>query len=170
MSFSISPQVNIFETDATSLAVPFSGDTTGAMSGTAQWGAVMKPIFINKGIDEYLEKLFPPASQSSETFYIAKDYLQYSNKLAFVRVVGKKARNACYKSASDEAAHEKISISSAPVLHIVNTTTEPNATVELSLNGVVKDVNVTDQNAKTAFQIEVPEGKRIVWMRLTKQD
>lgn len=39
MSFSISPQVNIFETDATSLAVPFSGDTVGAMSGTAQWAS-----------------------------------------------------------------------------------------------------------------------------------
>lgn len=170
MSFSISPQVNIFETDATSLAVPFSGDTVGAMAGTAQWGAVMKPIFINKGIDEYLEKMFPPKSPSSETFYIAKDYLQYSNKLAFVRVVGKKARNACYKKASDNVAHHRISISSAPVLHIVDTTTEPNATVELIVNGVVQDVNVTNQNAVTAFQVEVPKGKRIVWMRLTKQD
>lgn len=170
MAFSISPQVNIYETESTSLAVPFSGETVGAMAGTTQWGAVLKPINITGGYDEFLEKFFPPTDKTVTSFYIAKDYLRYSQKLSFVRVVGNRARNASYKLASDAATHTKVSISADKILNIVDTTSEANATVEMSVDGTISATQVTDQNGNTSFQIQVPEGKQIVYMRLTKVD
>lgn len=170
MAFSISPQVNIYETEATSLAVPFSGETVGAMAGITQWGAVLKPINITRGYDEFLEKFFPPVEKSLTSFYIAKDYLRYSQKMSFVRVVGKNARNASFRLASDLAVHSKVSISADRILNIVDTTSEANATVDLTVDGTLSATQVTDQNGNTTFQIEVPEGKQIVYMRLTKVD
>ncbi|AXF41395.1 hypothetical protein SHAb15599_00026 [Acinetobacter phage SH-Ab 15599] len=170
MAFSISPQVNIYENDATSLSVPFVGGVVGAMAGLSQWGSVSKPIQLTKGFDEYLERLREPTVECLQSFYIAKDFLQYNGAMMFVRAVGPKARNACWQPAGDNVKHDFISISSAPHLNIVDTSSEPNANVELSLNGVIEAKQITDQNGKTTFQIEVPEGKKIVYMKLTKVD
>lgn len=168
MAFEISPQVNIYEVESTGLAVQMKGNVCGATAGTAQWGAVNKPTEITKGFDEFVEKFFPPVEASATSFFVVKDFLQYNDKLLFNRVVGSKARNATFQRASSDVNHEYISINSAPHLEINERTTEPNAMIDIVVDGEVVDTVSSDALAQARIQIPVPAGKQIVWMRLTK--
>ena len=168
MAFNISPQVNIYEVEPNGLAVQSRGNVCGATAGMAQWGAVNKPTEITKGFDEFVEKFFPPVEATATSFFIVKDFLQYNDKLLFNRVVGSNARNASFQRASSDANHEYISINSAPHLEINEKTTEPNAMIDIVVDGQVVDTVSSNAFGQARIKIPVPAGKQIVWMRLTK--
>lgn len=174
MAFSISPQINVYELDDTlNINTDFQSGIVGAMAGYSQWGKVLSPIEILTGLDEFTNKTFPPVEETSRSYHIAKDFLQYSSKLMFVRIVGKNARNAAYITANADVAHKQISVKTTDnVVAIKDTTTQPNALVDFGVSGLVEsDVTKrTDSSADTSIQFNVPEGKRIVFIRVTKVD
>ncbi|AXF41396.1 hypothetical protein SHAb15599_00027 [Acinetobacter phage SH-Ab 15599] len=93
MAFNISPQINIFEVDNTTF-VETKGDTMGAMAGYSRWGAANKVALITSGAAQFAEQFFKPDTQTALPFFVATDFLRYSNKMMFIRVVGDKARNS----------------------------------------------------------------------------
>ena len=97
MAFNISPQVNIYEIDNSS-HVETKGDTKGAQAGYARWGASGYPIQITGGLNDFAKTFFKPDDQTALSFFIAADFLKYSNKMYFQRVLGASARNAIVKT------------------------------------------------------------------------
>lgn len=93
MAFNISPQINIFERDFT-LTLEMKGDTKGAQSGVASWGPVLHPTLITSGEEGFRSKFWTPTNQNYLSYFIARDFLKYSNKLVFNRVCGPLARNS----------------------------------------------------------------------------
>lgn len=93
MAFSISPQINIYEVDNTTF-VETKGDTMGAMAGYARWGKCGQITPITTGGTQFAETFFKPDARTALSFFIAADFLRYTNKMFFVRVIGEKARNS----------------------------------------------------------------------------
>lgn len=93
MAFSISPQINIFEEDNTAF-VETKGDTMGAMAGYARWGKCGQVTPITSGATQFADTFFKPDEKTAISFFVAADFLRYTNKLQFVRVIGIKARNS----------------------------------------------------------------------------
>ena len=93
MAFNISPQINIFERDFT-LTLEMKGDTKGAQAGVSRWGPVNVPTLVTSGEDGFKSRFFTPDNSTYLFYFIARDFLKYSNKLLFTRVCGPLARNS----------------------------------------------------------------------------
>lgn len=92
MAFSLSPSVDIKETDLT-LIVPAVASSIGAFSGVFNWGPVNEPIFIDS--EKTLTNIFnTPDDETAKDFLTAASFLSYSNNLRVTRIVGTAARNA----------------------------------------------------------------------------
>lgn len=91
-SFSLSPSVEVKETDLT-LIVPAVSTSIGAFSGVFQWGPVNEATVIDN--EKTLVSIFgEPNDETATDFLTAASYLAYSNNLRLTRVVGQAARNA----------------------------------------------------------------------------
>jgi len=92
MPFQVSPGVNISETDLTTI-VPNVATSIGAMAGSFQWGPVLERTQITT--EGELVKVFgEPNDSTFKSWYVASNYLSYSNNLLVVRNVLDSARNA----------------------------------------------------------------------------
>lgn len=84
MAFSVSPSVIVREIDA-SAVIPATATPPGAIAGVFRWGPVNEPILITSE-DRLVERFGKPTDLNSETFFVAADFLAYSNSLYVVRV------------------------------------------------------------------------------------
>ena len=92
MPFQVSPGVNITETDLTTV-VPNVATSIGAIAGSFQWGPVMERTIITR--ESELAAVFgKPNDTTARTWFVAANYLSYSNNLIVVRNVLDTARNA----------------------------------------------------------------------------
>lgn len=93
MTFFLSPAVSWDETDAT-LGVKQLSDAIAGMGGFTQWGPARIPTLITGGQDDFERRFGGPNDDTALTFFVARDFLSYSNKMWFVREVGPTAKNA----------------------------------------------------------------------------
>ena len=92
MPFQVSPGVNITETDLTTI-VPNVATSVGAIAGGFQWGPVLERTSITTE-NELVELFGEPNDDTASSFFVAANYLSYSNNLIVVRNVLASARNA----------------------------------------------------------------------------
>lgn len=97
MAFSVSPSVIVREVDA-SAAVPAIATPPAAMAGVFRWGPVGETILVSSE-NELISRFGKPSNDNYETFFVAADYLAYSNALWVVRV----DNGAVTASASDKS-------------------------------------------------------------------
>ena len=83
MAFSVSPSVIVREVDA-SASVPAIATPPAALAGVFRWGPVNETILISSE-NELANRFGKPTESNYETFFVAADYLSYSNALWVVR-------------------------------------------------------------------------------------
>ena len=79
MAFSVSPSVIVREVDA-SQTVPAIATPPAAIAGVFRWGPVNEPVLITSEND-LINRFGTPTDNTYETFFVAADYLSYSNAL-----------------------------------------------------------------------------------------
>jgi hypothetical protein len=85
MVFSVSPTVNVREVDLTT-SIPAITTPPAAIAGVFRWGPVNERVLISSEIE--LANVFgTPTDFNAETFFVAADFLSYSNALFVTRVV-----------------------------------------------------------------------------------
>ena len=92
MPFQVSPGVNITETDLTTI-VPNVATSVGAIAGSFQWGPVLERTSITTE-NELVQVFGEPDDNTAQSFFVAANYLSYSNNLIVVRNVLASAKNA----------------------------------------------------------------------------
>lgn len=85
MVFSVSPSVTVREIDATS-SIPAIATPPAAIAGVFRWGPVNEKILVTSE-NELVSRFGKPTDANFETFFVAADYLSYSNALYVTRVV-----------------------------------------------------------------------------------
>jgi len=101
MAFSVSPSVIVREVDATG-SIPAVANAPAAIAGVFNWGPVMEPVLITSE-SNLISRFGRPNDNNGETFFVAADYLAYSNALYVTRV----AENAAKASANGFAFRAK---------------------------------------------------------------
>ena len=92
MAFMLSPGVQVTETDLTNV-VPAVATSIGGFVGVFQWG----PVLDIESIDyqgSLTKKFGKPNNDTATSFFSAANFLDYTNQLKVVRVVGANAKNA----------------------------------------------------------------------------
>jgi len=85
MVFSVSPSVNVREVDLTT-SIPAITTPPAVIAGVFRWGPVNERVLISSEIE--LSNVFgTPTDFNAETFFVAADFLSYSNALYVTRVV-----------------------------------------------------------------------------------
>ena len=92
MVFSISPSVTVREIDATA-SIPAIATPPAAIAGVFRWGPVNEKILVTSET-ELASRFGKPTNDNAETFFVAADYLSYSNALYVTRVVSDEATTA----------------------------------------------------------------------------
>ena len=92
MVFSVSPSVTVREIDATA-SIPAIATPPAAIAGVFRWGPTNEKILITSE-NELVTRFGKPTDDNAETFFVAADYLSYSNALYVTRVVGLDANTA----------------------------------------------------------------------------
>ena len=89
---SVSPAVQWTETDLTAV-VPAVATSIGALAGEFAWGPVLEPTVVSN--ESMLVQLFgKPNSNTFNSFFSAKNFLDYSSNLLLVRAATAAQRNA----------------------------------------------------------------------------
>jgi hypothetical protein len=101
MAFSVSPSVIVREVDATA-GVPAIATPPAAIAGVFRWGPTEEPILISSE-NELVGRFGAPTDNTYETFFVAADYLSYSNALYVAR-----ADNGARKASGDIVANNVI--------------------------------------------------------------
>lgn len=83
MAFSVSPSVIVREVDA-SQAVPAIATPPAAIAGLFRWGPMNEPLLISSE-DQLVDRFGKPDAGNYETWFVAADYLAYSNALYVTR-------------------------------------------------------------------------------------
>ena len=92
MAIQLSPGVQVVEKDYTQI-VPSVSTSTGAFAGVFKWGPVEEPTVI--GSESDLVTVFgKPNDSNYESFFTAKNFLDYSKQMYVTRVDTAQSRNA----------------------------------------------------------------------------
>jgi len=92
MPFQVSPGVNVSEIDLTTV-VPNISTSTAAFAGHFRWGPVDKIVIVDSE-DTLAANFQTPNSNTATDFFVASNFLAYSNQLFTTRVVASTATNA----------------------------------------------------------------------------
>ena len=92
MVFSVSPSVTIREIDATA-SIPAIATPPAAIAGVFRWGPTNEKILVTSE-NELANRFGKPTDLNAETFFVAADYLSYSNALYVTRVTSADANTA----------------------------------------------------------------------------
>lgn len=92
MSIQLSPGVNVIEKDFTQI-VPTVSTSTGAIAGPFKWGPVEQPVLVANESD-LLAAYGKPTPDCYRTFFIAKNFLDYSKMMYATRTDSWAGRNA----------------------------------------------------------------------------
>ena len=123
MPFQVSPGVITTE-NAYGIVARGVSTSQGALCGPSRWGPV-KQIVTVSSVKKLTETFGSPDDATATTFFSGFNFLSYSDNLKFVRVIGKKARNAVY---GGQGAGAQVTVN--------------------TLNGEVSSVEVTAKGAK----------------------
>lgn len=92
MAVQLSPGVQVIEKDYTE-TVPTLSTSTGAMAGVFKWGPVEEPTLVTSE-SELVSTFGAPTDANYESFFLAKNFLDYSNQMYVARVDTAPTRNA----------------------------------------------------------------------------
>lgn len=92
MVFSVSPSVTVREIDATA-SIPAISTPPAAIAGVFRWGPTNEKILVTSE-NELVSRFGKPTDSNAETFFVAADYLSYSNALYVTRVTSADANTA----------------------------------------------------------------------------
>lgn len=92
MSTQLSPGVQVIEKDFTQI-VPTVSTSTGAIAGPFKWGPIEQPILVSNESD-VLAAFGQPTNDCFRTFWLAKNFLDYSKSMYVARTDSWVARNA----------------------------------------------------------------------------
>jgi len=103
MAFSVSPSVIVREVDA-SAAVPAIATPPAAIAGVFRWGPVGETVLVSSE-NELVNRFGEPNNDNYETFFVAADYLSYSNALYVARI-----DNGANTASSDDRSNANSSL------------------------------------------------------------
>lgn len=87
MAFSLSPSVNVTETDLTNI-IPGVSTSTGAFAGSFVWGPSDDPVLVDS--EQTLVSQFgKPDANTATSFFTCANFLSYTNSLLVARSVNK---------------------------------------------------------------------------------
>ena len=92
MTTQLSPGVQVIEKDFTQI-VPTVSTSTGAIAGPFKWGPIEQPILVSNESD-VLAAFGQPTNDCFRTFWLAKNFLDYSKSMYVTRTDSSAARNA----------------------------------------------------------------------------
>lgn len=99
MPFYLSPSVNVFEKDLTSI-VPAVSTSIGAFAGAFQWGPIEDPVTVSSE-NVLVQRFGKPNDDCFHSFFTAANFLSYSNNLLLVRADAEDLKNACANGSSE---------------------------------------------------------------------
>lgn len=99
MPFYLSPSVNVFEKDLTSI-VPAVSTSIGAFAGAFAWGPVEDPVTVSSE-NVLVQRFGKPNDSCFHSFFTAANFLSYSNNLLLIRADATGLRNACAEGSSE---------------------------------------------------------------------
>lgn len=92
MSVQLSPGVQVIEKDFTQ-NIPTVSTSTGAIAGPFTWGPVEQPVLVSNEAD-LVSAYGQPTRDCNRTFWVAKNFLDYSKSMYVTRTDSSDGRNA----------------------------------------------------------------------------
>jgi phage tail sheath protein FI len=90
--FQVSPGVNVSEVDLTTI-IPAVSTSIGAFGGNFRWGPIEDPQLISNE-DQLAQRFGRPTNHNAETWFVAANFLAYSNALYVSRAASANTFNA----------------------------------------------------------------------------
>lgn len=84
MAFSVSPHVSVKEVDLTAV-IPASQTDPAALAGVFNWGPIGERTLVTSE-DDLVARFGEPSSNNYETWFVAADFLAYSNAMYVTRI------------------------------------------------------------------------------------
>lgn len=153
MVFSVSPSVTIREVDATA-TIPAISSTQAAIAGPFLWGPELEPVLVTSEID-LVARFGKPTSFNAETFFVAADFLAYSNALYVTRVT----ENAVTSSANSSPFEAKYSGSlgnSLEVSFVTSADAFSKVLIDLAEDGIAGTIAFNGNQLSFTSEEEIP--------------
>ncbi len=156
MVFSVSPSVSIREIDATAI-IPAISSTQGAIAGPFLWGPENEPVLVTSE-DDLVARFGKPSTFNSETWFVAADFLSYSNALYVTRVTDE-ASVASANNSPFEAKYAGSLGNSIEVSYVTSSDAYSKLLIDLSEDGNTANVefNTTLLTFTSAVEISTTE-------------
>ena len=152
MVFSVSPSVTIREVDATAV-IPAISSTQAAIAGPFLWGPELEPVLVTSEAD-LVARFGKPTSFNAETFFVAADFLAYSNALYVTRV----AENATIASANNspfEAKHKGSLGNSLEVSYVTSADAYSKLLIDLAQDGIAATIEFNGNELSFTSEEEI---------------
>jgi hypothetical protein len=156
MVFSVSPSVTIREVDATAV-IPAISSTQAAIAGPFLWGPELEPVLVTSEAD-LVARFGKPTSFNAETFFVAADFLAYSNALYVTRV----AENATIASANNspfEAKHKGSLGNSLEVSYVTSADAYSKLLIDLAQDGIAATIEFNGNELSFTSEEEISENE-----------
>jgi hypothetical protein len=154
MVFSVSPSVTIREVDATA-TIPAISSTQAAIAGPFLWGPELEPVLVTSEND-LVARFGKPTSFNAETFFVAADFLAYSNALYVTRVT----ENAVVASANSSPFEAKYSGSlgnSLEVSFVTSADAFSKVLIDLAEDGIAGTIAFNGNQLSFTSEVEIAE-------------
>ena len=152
MVFSVSPSVTIREVDATA-TIPAISSTQAAIAGPFLWGPELEPVLVTSEND-LVSRFGKPTSFNAETFFVAADFLAYSNALYVTRVT----ENAVVASSNTSPFEAKYSGSlgnSLEVSFVTSADAFSKVLIDLAEDGIAATIAFNGNQLSFTSEVEI---------------
>jgi hypothetical protein len=152
MVFSVSPSVTIREVDATA-TIPAISSTQAAIAGPFLWGPELEPVLVTSETD-LVARFGKPTSFNAETFFVAADFLAYSNALYVTRVT----ENAIVAGANNspfEAKYKGSLGNSLEVSYVTSADAFSKQIIDLAQDGIAGNVEFNGNQLSFTSEVEI---------------
>jgi hypothetical protein len=153
MVFSVSPSVTVREVDATAV-IPAISSTQAAIAGPFLWGPENEPVLITSEKD-LTSRFGKPTGFNAETFFVAADFLAYSNALYVTRVI-ENAENANLIGSPFIAKYKGSLGNSLNVSYITSADAYSKQIIDLDLDGITATIVFNGNQLVFTSQEDLP--------------
>jgi hypothetical protein len=156
MVFSVSPSVTVREIDATAV-IPAISSTQAAIAGPFLWGPEDEPVLVTSE-DDLVNRFGKPSGFNAETWFVAADFLAYSNALYVTRVT----ENAAIAGANNspfEAKYSGALGNSLEVSYVTSADAYSKQIINLSTSGISANIAFNSTSFSFTSAVEISESE-----------